>query len=721
MMNAQIANRYLRDFGFDPESPQGFARIFGGRYETLTGKSELVADTLVSLMIGANHLELDYETGQIIGNPTGFTDGREKLWCIDYDGTGIVGVPVDMRASRRQPGGGLGLGDAGIVPTYGDLPTTVSDTAGTIIKTSGGSTYGDADLWVTEGPFNGRSDLVYSLTLESDTGLTFGFAGTPDVLDERYSLVVAAGSAQAHYEGDPVGTLGTVQPGSTLSLRLVSGQIEYRVDGQLLHTQPASGGTLYPFVRLATVGAGFRDAGIVSHSVNADSLQGRPIDPIAPGYEQVLRWNDEQGAWAPADLPEVLFERAGTLVRPIDGHATDDFVFGATGLTVTTSPMILFHKGKGAFRVGSASGAQWSLNNIGTYSVALGQDVMAKGSYSVGLGRNLRVESSYGVALGYAIGSDTSDSITIGTNIQARPRTNGQGMAIDYDKPSIGIGHQLQVSSTNVAVGTQVRIGTTSTRNLALGRDVGNIGWDPFAGDIEACTLNDSVLIGAAVTIPYTQGQKPGIEQVVGVGKDVQLSNTSQVLIGNQLKATNKTDALQAVAVGNNLDPCLVPGQVALGNGSYTNHSYRSQGSEIRLFCVLPYYTSFMPNHLGYMRGTPYTAAPPYPGSAQSPAVTGITINPGSTVSLVGTVTVNQDVTDHVRVWEIKVVVHRKKTGALAFVGTPVLTVIAGTTTTLTLAVNLVDGKLTFSCADTANSTNKSTWLLSARMAEVYM
>lgn len=125
---------------------------------------------------------------------------------------------------------------------------------------------------------------------------------------------------------------------------------------------------------------------------------------------------------------------------------------------------MMWYPRKAAFRAGSIIGTQWDAANIGSYSVAMGQDVRASGDNGVAFG----VRSTAAGSSTFAVGEDNTASGAASVALGYHAHTNArQGSFVFSDRSSVdtlraGVNH-----SANWRVSGGFRIFTSS--NLSTG------------------------------------------------------------------------------------------------------------------------------------------------------------------------------------------------------------------------------------------------------------
>jgi hypothetical protein len=125
---------------------------------------------------------------------------------------------------------------------------------------------------------------------------------------------------------------------------------------------------------------------------------------------------------------------------------------------------MMWYPRKGAFRAGGINGTQWDAANIGSYSVAIGQDVRASGDNGVAFG----LRSTAAGSSTFAVGEDTYASGAASVALGYHAHTNArQGSFVFGDRSTVdtiraGVNH-----SANWRVSGGFRIFTSS--NLSTG------------------------------------------------------------------------------------------------------------------------------------------------------------------------------------------------------------------------------------------------------------
>ncbi|MCC7305380.1 MAG: hypothetical protein IT558_03865, partial [Alphaproteobacteria bacterium] len=121
------------------------------------------------------------------------------------------------------------------------------------------------------------------------------------------------------------------------------------------------------------------------------------------GAANSFRVNDETGD---NDATPFIVDASGNLI--VGSTQMDDAGSAAQ------DNRLFFNKTKGAFRAGISTGTRWDDANIGTGSVAFGNDTQATGSYSTALGNETLVTGNRSTAMGQYVQVTNSNSMGIG-------------------------------------------------------------------------------------------------------------------------------------------------------------------------------------------------------------------------------------------------------------------------------------------------------------------
>jgi hypothetical protein len=146
-----------------------------------------------------------------------------------------------------------------------------------------------------------------------------------------------------------------------------------------------------------------------------------------------------------------------------------------TGIPIEGSgTRLLWYPRKAAFRAGGISGTQWDAANIGSYSVAIGQDVRASGDNSTAFG----LRSVAAQVTSFAAGEDNTASGASSVALGYHAHTNArQGSFVFADRSSVdtlraGVNHSANwrvsggfriFTSSNLSTGVTIQSGTATS------------------------------------------------------------------------------------------------------------------------------------------------------------------------------------------------------------------------------------------------------------------
>lgn len=127
-----------------------------------------------------------------------------------------------------------------------------------------------------------------------------------------------------------------------------------------------------------------------------------------------------------------------------------DFVFGSPQLdddgNEDHDARMFFDKSKGAFRVGVCPDDSWDEDNIGEFSIALGQGAKASETGSVAIGVGARATATYAVAIGYLSHANGSTGIALGSGAEVTGQNGamalGYGSVATGDSGALATGHK---------------------------------------------------------------------------------------------------------------------------------------------------------------------------------------------------------------------------------------------------------------------------------------
>ncbi len=160
------------------------------------------------------------------------------------------------------------------------------------------------------------------------------------------------------------------------------------------------------------------------------------------------------------------FRLSGNIISNSNGgsYATDDFVFGSPSLDddgdTDHDSRLFFDKSSGAFRVGTATGNQWDVANVGSYSVAMGNNNISSGTNAVAFGSDSTASGNNSFASGVMNSASGISSLAIGELAEARGWASVAmgGQTTAYDDFAIAIGLQAEAYlEAAIAIGDNTR------------------------------------------------------------------------------------------------------------------------------------------------------------------------------------------------------------------------------------------------------------------------
>ncbi len=265
---------------------------------------------------------------------------------------------------------------------------------------------------------------------------------------------------------------------------------------------------------------------------------------------------------------ETVFTTTNNVTSNIRGDiTTDGFVFGDTQLDGSGTKMF-FNKTKGAFRVGNSYSTDWDDVNIGQYSFATGDDVIARGTNSVSLGFGNQSNGDYSTTIGAGSWANADHSIVIGTQsfaegylsmvfgnssnaiglesiaIGSLSKSHGvASMAIGFDNDAYG-DYSLAIGQSTDAHGEN---------SIALGHQTYAYGFASLATGRGSLTNgNFSSALGYAHTTESYAQTSLGMNSTEVMGTvDSYVATDRLFVIGNGTSSTNRSDAMVVLKNGN--------------------------------------------------------------------------------------------------------------------------------------------------------------------------
>jgi len=292
----------------------------------------------------------------------------------------------------------------------------------------------------------------------------------------------------------------------------------------------------------------FNETPTVSRWVRAvvDDTTAEVIHVYAVHPGQAVAWStsipvDVGTADATAVLAEVV---AGDLYVRI----ADDDNWDSLGLLVgSNSPddigpdgddRLLFDKSKGAFRAGSATGAEWNDASRGLASIGLGRNTTASGSAALAGGDGSLASGAAAIALGYGAQATGARSVALGSGLAASIAAAADSVAL---------------AGGNVQVGANGGVAIGGVSNAAVVQGVGGvaIGDETLAaGDYSTAIGRDcSTAAGEGVSIGSGSGVQPNASEAAGaiaIGKACRARGVNSYTLGTWQDASGAN----AVAIG---------------------------------------------------------------------------------------------------------------------------------------------------------------------------
>lgn len=318
-------------------------------------------------------------------------------------------------------------------------------------------------------------------------------------------------------------------------------------------------------------------------------LLGRNLNTTPPGSGQILKFNGTD--WSAADNApfgwalngnKLYNTNTGNVGLGINNplarlHVADSAVLftGQYPLpsTITTPPPVsgpgtrfMWYPAKAALRAGLTPDSGWNMNNIGNYSLAIGENVLAKGSNSIALGKIVEVNSFNSVAIGHeAISGNAADNgynYCFGTEVGAfgfRSMALGnQAVAFKSESIAVGNGAKARGIGSSVfgytcqssgdystAIGGQFTSAEGSS-SFAAGYGAISIGNNSFSiGNDSYSVGSSSFAIGLNVNATsygsYALGRYN--DTITGSRRNIWVATDPLFIIGNGTSNTSKSNA----------------------------------------------------------------------------------------------------------------------------------------------------------------------------------
>ncbi len=244
------------------------------------------------------------------------------------------------------------------------------------------------------------------------------------------------------------------------------------------------------------------------------------------------------------------------------------FAAGVPSVPITgtsgTNSRLFFDTASAAFRAGQVDGTQWDDVNVGDYSFAMGDKVIASGDYSFAMGDNTnavtftQATGNHSLAFGPGALSTGLNSIAMGSNVS----TTGVTQAIADHAVAIGLG-SISSGAASFAMGTHANNTnvTKATANNAFAFGVGSA-----ASGVGSFAMGTNTS-----TVVFTQATA---NNAFAFGASSNAAGVGSVAMGVSNGISDRTEALAdyAVAFGRGSSAGTAPGT---GDYSYV------QGNDI--------------------------------------------------------------------------------------------------------------------------------------------
>lgn len=236
----------------------------------------------------------------------------------------------------------------------------------------------------------------------------------------------------------------------------------------------------------------------------------------------------------------------------------DDFIFGDDDFDHSSSSemKMFFDKSKGSFRAGTVAGNAWDEVNIGTSSIALGNNSTASGNNSTALGNNTIASGSASTAMGVSTTASGAFSTAMGYNTTSN---QSYSTAMGHSTTASGIYSTAmgnQSVSSNIA-STSMGFQTTASGNSSTAMGVsteasGNystaLGNRTLANESESVAMgmyNDYTITGELLTIGNGTGNTARTNAF-------EVYKNGNVVIGDDANATHTVRGIMNMNQGIN-------------------------------------------------------------------------------------------------------------------------------------------------------------------------
>ena len=240
-----------------------------------------------------------------------------------------------------------------------------------------------------------------------------------------------------------------------------------------------------------------------------------------------------------------VFENVGGIVRNTGDDDTDDFIFGNDAIDGDETTQFFFDKSKGAFRAG-AGNANWSINNLGDYSFALGDSSIASGTRSIAMGEKNIAFHNNTIAIGLKNTASKVRSVAIGSqNTSSAFRSLAMGSintASGSNSTAIGI-ENIASGSNSTAIGIEnIASGSHSTaigrENIASGSESMTMGYKTQANGRKSTSMGNNTQANGNNSLAI------GLYNDTIVSPNASGSNNPLFMVGNGANDLNRSNAL---------------------------------------------------------------------------------------------------------------------------------------------------------------------------------
>ncbi len=244
--------------------------------------------------------------------------------------------------------------------------------------------------------------------------------------------------------------------------------------------------------------------GVYTYAVNANvgplaashdgtgwtAVRDNTLTAITGGTERA--WIDSSGNFGIGTTsPKTHLEIGG------DGSllATGTYGSGWTEEDLGAGTRMLWYPRKAAFRAGYVGGTAWNDANIGTYSVALGNNTTASGDSAIALGTNTSATESYTTSMGYGTTASGYYATSMGYNTTASGNTS---TALGFNNTASGSYTLASGYGSTASGGTATALGSGTTASGSYSTSLG--GYTTASGDGSLATGISSTASGTGTT-----------------------------------------------------------------------------------------------------------------------------------------------------------------------------------------------------------------------------